>query len=256
MEADKAPPSKVIDIGDVSRTRGSPLVVKTFKWPLRLRLFRRATIWCPTWVGWSTITALALTLAAGWFNYGESILSSTHRMPADVLVVEGWIGRQGIRAAVDEFEHGGYRYIVASGGLTSGRWGEDEPASYAVMAGRELMRLGIPKERLVVATSEYTETHRTFESAVAVWQALRHAGIKPKAMNVFTFGPHAGRSALVFARVNSHGPKIGVIGWLPADYKTEPWWRSSERSKEFLDETLGYLYEALFNSGRASNQPI
>jgi hypothetical protein len=250
------PSSKVIDIGDVPRTPGSPLAVQMFKWFLRLRLFRRATVWWPTLIGWCVITALAVTLVVAWFNYGESFLALTHRAPADVLVVEGWISRQGIRAAVDEFEHGGYHYIVASGGLTSGRWGEDEPVSYAVMAGRELMRLGIPKEKLIVATSENTEAHRTFESAVAVWKALHDARIKPVGLNVFTFGPHARRSALVFAKVNSHGPKIGVIGWLPTDYKTEHWWRSSERSKEFLDETLGYLYELLFNSGRASNQPI
>jgi len=256
METEKVPPRTVNDIGGAPPMQGTPLAPQIFKWTLRLRLFRRATVWCPTWIGWSTIIALAVTLATSWFNYGESILSLTHRAPADVLVVEGWVGRQCIRAAVDEFEHGGYRYIVASGGLTSGRWGEDEPTSYAVMAGRELMRLGIPKERLVVATAENTETHRTFESAVAVWRALQNAGVKPKAINVFTFGPHARRSALVFAKVNRNGHEIGVIGWLPTDYKTEPWWRSSERSRELLEETLGYLYELLFNSGRASNKPI
>lgn len=224
------------------------------KWPLRLRLFRRATIWWPTWIGWCIITGILLTAVTGWFKCAESFLALTHRVPADVLVVEGWIGPKGIRAAVDEFEQGGYRYIVASGGLTSG-FLEDEPSSYAVMAERVILRLGIPKERLVVAASENTENRRTFESAVAVWRALRNASIKPKAINVFTFGPHARRSALVFAKVNPQGPKIGVIGWLPTDYKTEPWWRSSARSREFLEETLGYLYEVLFNSGRASNHP-
>lgn len=220
----------------------------------RLWLFRRATIWWPTWIGWCIVTAFLLTSVIGWSNYGESFLASTHRVPADVLVVEAWIGPRGIRAAVDEFQQGSYRYIVASGGLTSGFW-EDQPSSYAVMAGREMVRLGIPKERLVVAASENTERRRTFESAVTVWRALRDAGIKPKAINVFTLGPHARRSALVFAKVNSQGPKIGVIGWVPTNYKTEPWWRSSERSREFVDETLGYLYEVLFNSGRASNHP-
>ena len=196
---------------------------------------------------WCIVTGILFTCVIGWFNYGESFLASTHRVPADVLVVEGWIGPQGIRAAVDEFEQGGYRYIVASGGPPSG-WGWlDKSTSFAVMAGREMMRLGIPKERLVVAASENTETRHTFESAVTVWRALRDAGIKPKDINVFTFGAHARRSALVFAKVNSQGPKIGVIGWLPTDYKTD--------SREFLDETLGYLYEVLFNSGRASNGP-
>lgn len=224
------------------------------QWPARLGLFRRCTIWCPTWLGSSLIVAILVFLVAWWFACGESFLAVTHRLSPDILVVEGWIGRKGIRAAVDEFGHGDYRYIVASGGLTSGRW-EDEPASYAEMAAREMIRLGVPKERIIVATSGRTESHRTFESAVAVWRTLRDAGIKPKALNVFTIGPHAMRSALVFAKVNSHGAKVGVIGWIPPEYKAGPWWQSSDRSRELLDETVGYLYEILLNSGRRSNSP-
>ena len=189
-----------------------------------------------------------------WFNYGESYLTLTDRTEADVLVVEGWIGRPGIRAAVDEFERGSYRCIVATGGLTSGVW-EDQPVSYAELAASEMTRLGIPKESILVATAEMTESHRTFESAIAVWRALRKADIKPKAFNVFTIGAHARRSALVFAKVSSQGSKIGVIGWVPVEYKKKPWWQSSERSRELLEETVGYLYEVLLNSGRRSNSP-
>jgi len=221
---------------------------------MQLCLFRRRMIFCPTWAGSFCIAAVLLLLADTWLMYGELYLSTTHRLPPDILVVEGWIGRKGIRAAVDEFEHRGYSYIVASGGLTSGRW-EDQPESYAEMAAHEMIRFGVPKQKLVVANSENTESHRTFESAVAVWRTLRVAGIEPKTLNVFTIGPHARRSALVFAKVNSDGPKIGVIGWLPPEYKSEPWWRSSERSRELLDETVGYLYEVLLNSGRHSNTP-
>ena|ERR1700716_4698264 len=96
---------------------------------------------------------------------GSHSLALTRRLPADVLVVEGWIGREGIRAAVAEFEHHGYHYIVATGGLTSGRW-ENKPESYAKMAAAEMIRLGVPNERIIVATPEYTERCRTFESAV------------------------------------------------------------------------------------------
>jgi len=53
--------------------------------------------------------AILFILVVAWFTYGESYLEATHRLPADILVVEGWIGRKGIRAAVDEFERGGYR---------------------------------------------------------------------------------------------------------------------------------------------------
>jgi uncharacterized SAM-binding protein YcdF (DUF218 family) len=205
-------------------------------------------------IGFLCIVLLILAPIAAWFLYGESYLAKTHRSHADVLVVEGWIGRAGLRAAVDEFERGGYRYLIATGGLTSGRW-EDQPESYAEMAARELVRLGLPKERLLAAPSEKTEKCRTFESAVAVRRTLHAANIKPEGINVFTFGPHARRSAMVFTKVNIDVQKIGVIGWCPPEYRTERWWQSSERSRELLDETVGYLYELLLDSGRRSNSP-
>jgi uncharacterized SAM-binding protein YcdF (DUF218 family) len=227
---------------------------KSRKWSWRLRFFRRRTIPCPTWTCWFCLIAILVLFVYACFFFAESFLAETDRVPADTLVVEGWIGRNGLRAAADEFWRGGYLYIVAAGGLTSGRW-EDQPQSYAEMAANELIRLGIPRERVTVATSEKTERYRTFESAVAVRRTLHLAGIKPKGLNIFTFGPHARRSAMVFKKVNWDVEKIGVIGWCPPEYQKERWWESSERSKELIDEAVGYLYEVLLNSGRLTNSP-
>lgn len=225
------------------------------EWPARLKLVRRCTVWFPTCCGTFLIASLLLSSVAWWFLCGESFLSFIQRLPARVLVVEGWIGRPGINAAVAEFGQRGYQYIVATGGLTSGRW-EDQQASYAEMAAAEMIRLGVPKEKIIVATAEYTESGRTFESAVAVWRALQAAGIHPKTVNVFTFGPHARRSQLVFAKVDEPGTDVGVIGWVPPGYAAIPWWRSSERARDMLEETAGFMYEVLFDSGRSSNSPV
>src|SRR5260370_40929625 len=112
---------------DVNRSGSAEAIVTAFKVVesfRRLRPFRRCTILCPTWVGFWCITAVLFTLVAGWFTYGESFLVETHRSQADILVVEGWIGRKAICAAVDEFKRGGYRYVVAGGGMWSERWGK------------------------------------------------------------------------------------------------------------------------------------
>jgi hypothetical protein len=153
-----------------------------------------------------------------------------------------------------EFERGPYQYIVTSGGLPVDRW-QDQRESYAVMAHRELIQSGIPESKIIVATVSDTKRKRTFESAVAVWRALQARGIRPKKINVFTWGPHARRSRLVFAKVNLPETQVGVIGWSPPDDESGPWWRSSERAKELIEETAGYFFEALFNSGRLSNSP-
>ena len=63
-------------------------------------------------------------------------------------------------------------------------------------------------------------------------------------MNVFTFGSHARRSALVYEKAYGPGTEVGVIAWEPSAYAAGPWWRSSERSIEFLVQSVGYFYES------------
>jgi uncharacterized SAM-binding protein YcdF (DUF218 family) len=221
-----------------------------FLWSGRFRLFQRRTVWCPTLLCSFCILLLLAVPVVWWCINGESFLSSTRRSPAQILVVEGWIGSDGVRAAATEFDRGGYQYVVAAGGLATAKgWGQ-AGWSYAEGADHELIRSGVPEERIVVAPSGEAESHRTYESAVAVFRALRARGIDPKAINVFTFGPHAMRSRLVFAKVLGPGTQVGVVDWTPSDYQALPWWRSSDRAKDLLTETAGYLYEAVLNSGR------
>jgi hypothetical protein len=226
-----------------------------FFWYRRLRLVQRRTVWCPTWMGAFCVVLFLSAPAVWWCCFGESFLSRSEWRPAEILVVEGWIGRDGIRAAATEFVEHGYRYVVAAGGVTKAERWEDGGWSYAEGAAHELIRSGVPADRIIVATARNSERQRTFESAVAARWALQAKGIDPKALNVFTWGPHARRSRLVFAKVESPDTNVGVISWAPATYDAVPWWRSSDRAKDLLTETAGYVYEALFNSGRSSNSP-
>ena len=219
-------------------------------WIRKLRLFERRTVWCPTFLGSFCVAALPAIPMAWWCRFGESFLSLTQRLPAEVLVVEGWIGPEGVHAAATEFERGGYRYVVATGGPTTGKDWQESGWTYAKAAARELARLGVPQDRIIVAPATDTETQRTYNSALAVKRALDRLKIQPRALNVFTLGPHARRSRLVFAKVEGPGAEVGVIGWAPSSDEGLPWWRSSDRTKELLMETAGYVYEALLNSGR------
>jgi DUF218 domain len=227
-----------------------------FGWFERFRLVERRTVWFPTWFGTLLLFLLVAVPVAWWGVRGESVLSSTQRTRAEVLVVEGWIGSEGTRAAAAEFNQGGYQYVVATGGVASGKgWGQSG-WSYAEGADHELVRSGVPEEKIIFAPSRGTESHRTYESALAVLKALDAKQIHPQALNVFTWGPHAKRSCLVFAKVLGPAMKVGVVSWVPSDYRDLPWWRSSERAKDLLTETAGYLYEFLFNSGRGSTRAL
>jgi hypothetical protein len=111
----------------------------------RIRLFERRTLWCPTWFGAFCVIFVLVAPTAWWFIYGESFLSLTDRLPAEVLVVEGWIGTNGMRAAAREFRTGGYRYVAATGSRPADEKGWQETDwSYAQGAANELARCGTP----------------------------------------------------------------------------------------------------------------
>ena len=188
-----------------------------------------------------------------WAFHGEAFLAHTNKVPARVLVVEGWIGIPGIRAAAAEFESGNYGWIVATGGLTGERW-FNQRWSYARMAQHELFRAGIARDRVILAEAKDAESQRTYESAVACWTALNTAGLKPEQVNIFTLGPHARRSRLIFATTCPWNAQVGVIAWIPERYSLSPWWRSSDRASDFMTETAAYFYELLFNSARDADQ--
>jgi uncharacterized SAM-binding protein YcdF (DUF218 family) len=214
---------------------------------MSFRLVQRRTVWLPTLLGWFLLLVLGCAPAVIWFFCGEGFLAVTDRRPADVLVVEGWIGAEGIRAAYNEFVVGGYKFVVATGGLTGERWNERR-WNYADEAAEQLTKLGVPKERLLVAASRETEAQRTYEMAVAAHNAVGRSGIH--SINVFTRGAHARRSRLIFEKVFESDISVGVISWKPPIFSDEPWWRSSDRAEDLIKETVGYVFELLGNSGR------
>ncbi len=195
---------------------------------MKIRFFERKEVWWPTWWCWILAFSIVCSPLIYWWFYGEVFLSTTKRFSADVLVVEGWIGAEGLRAAAAEFKRGDYQYVVATGGPPIARLGQQ--TTYAEMAGRELIRFGVLPSKVIMAPAKSSTRQRTFESAVAVRQTLYAKGINASALNVFTLGIHARRSRLVFLKVNKPAIKVGVIGWIPPEYAGEQWWHSSERT--------------------------
>ena len=128
-----------------------------------------------------------------WWFRGEAFLSLTERQPAEALIVEGWIGVEGFRAAKAEFDRGGYQYIVTTGSLTGKSWTERR-WSLVEIAKAELLRIGVPPDKIIAAPAPATESQRTYEAAVMAWRALQAQPFQVKAVNVFTLGARARRS--------------------------------------------------------------
>lgn len=203
----------------------------------------------PTLPGWLLVGSISLLPCVLWTLLGESFLRACPIDNADVLIVEGWIGTEAIKQAQDEYERGGYRWIVTAGGSTKAHWGGPK-WNYAEVAADLLRRLGTPPEAIVVAPSEDTSRHRTYEMARGVQNALIRRGIKVHRFNVFTQGVHARRSCLTFRRVLGKDVGGGAVSFLAPEDKVTDWWQSSVRTQDFLKETIAYPFELLMGSAR------
>lgn len=212
-------------------------------------LVRPRTLWWPTWPGWLLLFAVCVVPVIWWGFGGERFLGPTKPLQAEVLVVEGWIGLDGLDAARAEFVRGGYRYLVTAGGPSGHRW-DRRRWNFAESAAVVLVNSGLAADRVIAAPATASPEQRTYESAVAVRAMLESRGLKPEAINVMTMSSHTRRSRLVFTRVFDGRAKVGSVAWWPREYTGEPWWRSTERASDLLKETAGYAFELFLGSGR------
>ena len=217
---------------------------------MTFRLFHRRTATVPTPFGWLCFVAAMIGACALWWFEAEGFLSESKRIPgAEVLVVEGWIGNEGVRAAMIEFETGGYKWLVTTGGFTNEGW-SGKRWNYSDIADHQLLSMGFPREHLISAPAQDVENQRTFESAEATLNSLTANKIQCSKLVVFTRGAHARRSRLIFSKVFHDRVQVGVISWMPAQYMNQKWWQVSIRADDVLKESVGYLFEVLLSSGR------
>jgi hypothetical protein len=215
-------------------------------------LFRRRTVYVPTLFGCLILLAALFTPVMVWTLLGENFLSTTTRLPAEVLIVEGWTHEDGADAAAAEFtrpsEH--YQYIVAAGGLTGEHWFRARWSDVDIIH-KELQHIGITDRVFIGAQAPDVESQRTYQTALTAVRVLEQRGIHPATVNILTRGVHARRSRLVYAKAFGPQTRVGVIAWTPPGFDSGHWWSSSERAIDFIKESVGYFYEAFFSSGRA-----
>lgn len=220
---------------------------------MNVGLLTRRNIWCPTLRGWILLLAIFIAPVLLWWFKGESYLSLTERVPAEILIVEGWLAPEELHAAGAEFVEGGYQYVVTTGRKVPGKLVQPE-WTFAEIAERELIQAGVPKDRIIAAPA--TDNESTWELAAAVKRTLQDRGLDPKGVNVFTWGIHGRLSHLSFARALEPGVRVGVISWHPEDYESIRWWHSSLRARALISETSGVFYETFFGSRTDSKSSV
>ncbi len=206
-------------------------------------LLTRRERWGLSGRGWLALAVLAVTASGASILGVHRFLAVTHRVDAQVLVVEGWIHGHAIRAAAAEFKAGGYQRVFTTGGPLAGAGGyTTDDATAAQVAFRRLVAIGVPAERITVVPSQVASRDRTYHSALALSVWLRANGVAVRAINVITEDFHARRTRLLFQQALGDGTAVGIISVPSSDYDSRHWWRYSEGVRDVISEATAYVY--------------
>ena len=210
-------------------------------------LIARRERWGLSWRG-QLLTALAMLLAGwGWLWNIHPFLAVTHRVPAKVLVVEGWTHYFGVAAAVNEFKTGHYDRLLTTGGPCEGFGPTCSIYDTEAWQSAELFKqAGLSDAEVQCVPSCFVGRDRTYNSAVALRNWFREHDRPVVSLNVMTEDAHARRTWLLFRKALGSDVQVGIISIRNPDYDPDHWWRSSEGVREIIDEGVAYLYARLF----------
>lgn len=203
--------------------------------------------WGLSWRGRVLIASVALAAACVVFSNVYDFLAVTHRVPTDVLVVEGWIHEYAIRGAANEYNSGSYQRIFTTGGPVIGKGGyiNDYNTSASVGADR-LKKAGVPGASLQMVPSRISGRDRTYSSAVVLRNWFEQHDMHVRSINVVTEEAHARRTRLLFEKALGSDVAVGIIAVSSPDYEAKRWWRYSDGVREVIGEGLAYIYAKLF----------
>jgi hypothetical protein len=203
--------------------------------------------WALSWRGWLLVISVALFATCEVFWNVYPFLAVTHRMNANILVVEGWIQRYAIRAAAAEFNSGSYERIFTTGGPENGSGGYvNDYQTSASVAAESLKKLGIPDEVIQMAPSRVIGRDRTYSSAIALRKCFRENNIPVHGINVLTEDCHARRTELLYQKALGKNVEVGIIAVANPDYNPKYWWRYSDGVREVIGESIAYIYARVF----------
>ena len=168
---------------------------------------------------------------------------------AEILVVEGWLPDYAIKEAIGEFNSGKYQMVITTGLPLSKGYYLAEYKNFAQLAAATMVKLGFDPNKLVAVPGPEVMKDRTYASAIALREWLEAAKNPVKAINLYTFGPHARRSWLLFKKALAPEITVGVIAVAPQDYDPQQWWGSSEGVRTVIGETIAYIYARLSLGG-------
>lgn len=212
----------------------------------RPTFIRRREIWFPTIWGWLALLLIGAAMVVLVVRSLHPFLAPNEPVGARVLVVEGWMDREGLDQAVAAVRSGRYERIVTTGGPIE-QWPEFHcHATFAERAADYLKRRGLAEAAVTAVPGSISAQDRTYLSAVMVREWAQRSGLALDALDVFSSGTHARRSRLLYRLAFGTDVNIGVYAARSSDYDAETWWRSSIGARDVLEQAIGLLWAKCF----------
>jgi hypothetical protein len=200
----------------------------------------------PSLVTISIVIALLLLVGVATLGFLvvnlHGFLAKNAPVATEVLVVEGWLPDYAIAAAMAEFQTGGYKTLITVGAPVPRGFHLSEYKTFAEVAAATLVALGFDPHQLQIVSTNYAPECRTHNAAMALKDYWTDSEQPIPSLNVFTLGPHARRTWLVFRRVFTAPNTVGIIAATVLAYEPSRWWQSSEGVRTVLGESIAYLY--------------
>ena len=98
------------------------------------------------------------------------------------------------------------------------------------------------------------ERNRTYSTAIALrnW-LLNNMQSSEISINIFSLGPHARRTRLLFDMALGDIVNIGIIATDNINYNANRWWKSSTGVRIVIDEVIAYAYAKTIFYPKAQN---
>ena len=205
-------------------------------------LLVRRERWTLSWAGRLLVLLLFLGVVLAVIGGLYPFLAVASPVKSEILVVEGWLPRQGLAQTVALVNAGEYRRVFTSGTVAEDDWNARPGETYAELAAERLAMLGLAGDRVQPVPCAQVRKDRTYSSALAVknWCASNH--IRVDSLNLVTLGPHARRSRMLYQEAFGKDVNIGVITLKNTNYDPSRWWRSSEGFREVTSEAIAWFY--------------
>ncbi|MEA5519448.1 YdcF family protein [Limnoraphis robusta] len=208
----------------------------------KLHLVQRQEIWTLTLKGWVLTLLFLMTMTLISFFNLYPFLAVNAAIQADALVIEGWMPDYAIKAALVEFEKGSYQKIITTGVPLSKGYYLAEYKDFANLTAATFIKLGLDETQVIAVPASKTLRNRTDATAIALRDWLQTSDLNIKSINLFSLGPHARRSWMIFKKSLYPEIEVGIVSIKSEDYNAEKWWLSSEGFRTVISEFIAYFY--------------